>query len=228
MGNAVFPDNADVFVAVGAACYAGNTAPMSFDEVLERIDHASAQKNITNTLKPLFTSDEEYAAFRARHNAHRPPDMDADGYSGDAYLGIDAGSTTTKMALITADGGLLYTYYHSNMGNPVAIVLEQLKEIYRLCGNRIAIRGAAVTGYGEDLIKNAFSCDAGLVETVAHYNAARHFNPDVDFIIDIGGQDMKCFKIEDGAISNIFLNEACRSEERRVGKECRSRWSPYH
>ena len=98
-------------------------------------------------------------------------------------MGIDAGSTTTKLALITPEGGLLHTYYHSNQGNPVAIVLEQLREIYKLCGDRIVIKGAAVTGYGEDLIQNAFSCDLGLVETMAHYKAAAHFAPDVDFII---------------------------------------------
>ena len=129
----------------------------------------------------------------------------------DAYLGIDAGSTTTKLALIAPDGGLLYTYYHSNQGNPVAIVREQLDKIYALCGDRIHIKGSAVTGYGEDLIKNAFRCDLGLVETVAHLNAAKHFNPDVDFIIDIGGQDMKCFKIRNGAVDSIMLNEACSS-----------------
>ena len=97
------------------------------------------------------------------------------------------------------------------MGNPVSIVKEQLDKIYQLCGDRITIRGSAVTGYGEDLIKNAFRCDLGLVETVAHYNAAAHFNPDVDFIIDIGGQDMKCFKIRNGAVDSIMLNEACSS-----------------
>ncbi|MBQ2895288.1 MAG: 2-hydroxyacyl-CoA dehydratase, partial [Oscillospiraceae bacterium] len=112
---------------------------------------------------------------------------------------------------IAPDGGLLYTYYHSNQGNPVAIVLEQLRQIYALCGDRITIKGSAVTGYGEDLIKNAFSCDLGLVETVAHYKAAAHFNPEVDFIIDIGGQDMKCFKIRGGAVDSIMLNEACSS-----------------
>ena len=209
--NAVFPDNADVFVAVGAACYAGNTAPMAFDEVLERIEHASAQKNTTNTLQPLFTSEEEYAAFQKRHNAHCPPPMDADGYTGDAYLGIDAGSTTTKLVLISPDGGLLYTYYASNQGNPVEVVRGQLHAIYEKFGDRIAILGSAATGYGEDLIKNAFHIDLGLVETVAHYRAASHFNPDVDFIIDIGGQDMKCFKIRGGAIDSILLNEACSS-----------------
>jgi predicted CoA-substrate-specific enzyme activase len=140
-----------------------------------------------------------------------PPVADIESYSGDAFLGIDAGSTTTKLVLITPEGGILYTYYHSNQGNPVSIVLDQLKEIYPLCGDRISLKGAAVTGYGEDLIKSAFNCDLGLVETVAHYNAARHFNPDVDFIIDIGGQDMKCFKIRNGAVDSIMLNEACSS-----------------
>ena len=209
--NAVFPENADVFVAVGAACYAANSAPMDFDDLLERIEHASAQKNTTNTLEPLFTSQDDYDAFLARHNAHCPPPMDADSYQGDAYLGIDAGSTTTKLVLISPDGGLLYSYYASNEGNPVSVVLGQLREIYRRFGDRIVIRGSASTGYGEDLVKSAFHIDRGLVETVAHYRAARHFNPDVDFIIDIGGQDMKCFKIRGGAIDSILLNEACSS-----------------
>ncbi len=209
--NAVFPENADVFVAVGAACYASNSAPMLFDELLERIEHASTQQNTTNTLQPLFSSQAEYDAFLARHNAHCPPPMDADHYRGEAYLGVDAGSTTTKLVLISPDGGLLYSYYASNEGNPVSVVLEQLKEIYHRFGDRIVIRGSASTGYGEDLVKNAFHIDRGLVETVAHYRAARHFNPDVDFIIDIGGQDMKCFKIRGGAIDSILLNEACSS-----------------
>ncbi len=113
--------------------------------------------------------------------------------------------------LIDPQGGILYNYYHSNLGNPVAIVLEQLQKIYSLCGDRVRIKGSAVTGYGEELIKNAFQCDLGLVETMAHYKAAAHFNPDVDFIIDIGGQDMKCFKIRNGAVDSIMLNEACSS-----------------
>ncbi len=208
---AVFPDNADVFVAVGAAVYSGNTEPMEFDDVLRKIQSASTQKNTTNTLPPLFKSKEEYQAFTSRHNAYCPPMIDADAYHGDAYLGIDAGSTTTKLVLITPDGGMLYTYYASNGGNPVAVVLEQLKEIYSRFGDRIIIKGSAATGYGEDLIKNAFNIDFGLVETVAHYDAAAHFNPQVDFIIDIGGQDMKCFKIRNGAIDSILLNEACSS-----------------
>ena len=208
---AVFPDNADVFVAVGAACYAGNTAPLLFDEALAKVENASAQKNTTNTLPPLFSSEEEYAAFKMRHAAHCPPPMDAENYQGDAYLGVDAGSTTTKVVLISADGGLLYTYYASNQGNPVEVVREQLHAIYEKFGDRIVIRGSAATGYGEDLIKNAFHIDLGLVETVAHYRAARHFDEQVDFIIDIGGQDMKCFKVRNGAIDSILLNEACSS-----------------
>jgi predicted CoA-substrate-specific enzyme activase len=164
-----------------------------------------------NTAPVLFESQEDYDAFCQRHNSQHPPEYDIATYTGDAYLGIDAGSTTTKMALIAPDGGLLYSYYHSNLGNPVAIVREQLNIIYGMIGDRITIKGSAVTGYGEDLIKNAFRCDLGLVETVAHYKAAAHFNPEVDFIIDIGGQDMKCFKIRNGAVDSIMLNEACSS-----------------
>jgi len=209
---AIFPENGDVFVAIGAACYAGeNSKKIGFEELLERIENASSQSETTNTLPALFNNEEEYRVFCERHEKNCPPAIDADHYTGDAYLGVDAGSTTTKLVLITPDGGILYSYYASNLGNPVAVVHEQLYTIYHTFGDRVTIRGSAVTGYGEDLIRNAFSLDAGLVETVAHYRAARHFNPDVDFIIDIGGQDMKCFKIRDGAIDSILLNEACSS-----------------
>jgi len=209
--HAVFPEDGDCFAGIGAALCASDYQEQPFDALLKRLEESVGDVGSVDTMPPLFTSPADYDAFLARHNATRPPEVELSAYSGDAWLGIDAGSTTTKMTLITGEGGLLYTYYHSNQGNPVAIVLEQLKEIYRRCGQRVRIRGAAVTGYGEDLIKNAFSCDAGLVETVAHYNAARHFNPDVDFIIDIGGQDMKCFKIRNGAVDSILLNEACSS-----------------
>ena len=209
--HAVFPADGDCFAAIGAALCAGEYQERPFEEALKLLEESVDAKTTVDTMPPLFTAQEEYDAFVARHDANHPPEADIASYTGPAWLGIDAGSTTTKMPLIPADGGLLYTYYHSNLGNPVAIVLEQLREIYRLCGDRIEIRGAAVTGYGEDLIKNAFSCDLGLVETVAHYKAAAHFNPDVDFIIDIGGQDMKCFKIRNGAVDSIMLNEACSS-----------------
>ena len=209
--HAVFPQDGDCFAAMGAALCAADYPAAPFETVLKKLEDSAAVKTQVDTMPPLFSSQAEYDAFAARHNASRPPEADIHTYEGPAWLGIDAGSTTTKLALITADGGLLYTYYHSNLGNPVSIVLEQLREIYQLCDDRIEIRGAAVTGYGEDLIKNAFSCDLGLVETMAHYKAAAHFQPDVDFIIDIGGQDMKCFKIRNRAVDSIMLNEACSS-----------------
>ncbi|MDY3906181.1 MAG: acyl-CoA dehydratase activase [Lawsonibacter sp.] len=209
--HAIFPKDGDCFAAMGAALCATDYQPILFEEALKKLEESVDTTTLVDTMPPLFASQEEYDAFCARHNANKPPEVDVNTYSGPAWLGLDAGSTTTKLALITADGGLLYTYYHSNQGNPVAIVLEQLKKIYAMCGDRITIQGAAVTGYGEDLIKNAFNCDLGLVETMAHYKAAAHFEPDVDFIIDIGGQDMKCFKIRNGAVDSIMLNEACSS-----------------
>ncbi|HIT24508.1 MAG TPA: 2-hydroxyacyl-CoA dehydratase [Candidatus Enterenecus avicola] len=209
--HAIFPKDGDCFAAIGAALCSEEYAARPFEELLKLLEESQDATTVVDTMPPLFQSQEEYDAFVARHNASTPPQLDIHTYTGDAYLGIDAGSTTTKMALIAPDGGLLYTYYHSNQGNPVSVVLPQLKEIYEMCGDRITIKGSAVTGYGEDLIKNAFRCDLGLVETVAHYRAASHFNPDVDFIIDIGGQDMKCFKIRNGAVDSIMLNEACSS-----------------
>ncbi len=209
--HAIFPEDGDCFAAIGAALCAGDYPVRRYDQVFKQLEESVESANVVDTMPPLFQDQAEYDAFLNRHNASQPPQVDPAAYEGPAYLGIDAGSTTTKMVLIEPHGGLLYTYYHSNLGNPVAIVLEQLREIYKLCGDRIHIQGAAVTGYGEDLIKNAFHCDLGLVETMAHYKAAAHFNPDVDFIIDIGGQDMKCFKIRNGAVDSIMLNEACSS-----------------
>jgi predicted CoA-substrate-specific enzyme activase len=162
-------------------------------------------------MEPLFRSEADYNEFTARHNRATPVTVDAETYAGDAYLGIDAGSTTTKVVLISPDGGILYSFYASNRGDPVSLVKQQLQEIYERFGNRIAIRSSAVAGYGEDLIKNAFRVDIGLVETMAHFRAARHFDKNVDFIIDIGGQDVKCFKIRGGAVDSILLNEACSS-----------------
>ena len=209
--HAVFPQDGDCFAAIGAALCteAGQTRP--FEEVLDLLEHAANVASPVDTMEPLFTSQAEYEAFAARHQAMTVPRLDLSTYTGPAYLGIDAGSTTTKMVLIDPEGSILFEYYGSNQGNPVRIVLPQLRELYAQCGDRVEIKGAAVTGYGEDLIKNAFSCDLGLVETVAHLNAARHFTPEVDFIIDIGGQDMKCFKIRNGAVDSILLNEACSS-----------------
>ncbi len=209
--HAIFPEDGDCFAAIGAALCTepGNTK--DFDTLMGLLEHAAENAAPVDTLPPLFTSQAEYDAFAARHAAMSVPTGDLAAYQGEAYLGIDAGSTTTKIVVIDPAGTILYSFYHSNQGNPVQIVLPQLREIYARCGDRVVLRGAAVTGYGEDLIRNAFSCDLGLVETVAHLNAARHFTPDVDFIIDIGGQDMKCFKIRNGAVDSILLNEACSS-----------------
>lgn len=208
---AIFPENGDCFVGYGAALYSEKVKADSYESVLEKIENAVDNTANTNTLQPLFKDEAEYAEFKARHAKADAPALDPKDYEGKAYLGIDAGSTTTKLALITPDGRLLYTYYASNQGNPVLVVKDQLEKIYDIIGDRITIAGSAVTGYGEDLIKNAFRVDLGLVETVAHLTAAKHFNPDVDFIMDIGGQDMKCFKIRGGAVDSIMLNEACSS-----------------
>ncbi len=132
-------------------------------------------------------------------------------HCGPVHIGIDSGSTTIKLVVIDEKSQILYTNYQPNLGNPLPLIREQLLKIYTGAPGAAGGQRVTTTGYGEELVKNAFRCDYGLVETVAHFTAAKYFMPDVDFIIDIGGQDMKCFKIEDGAISNIFLNEACSS-----------------
>ncbi|MBQ5326716.1 MAG: 2-hydroxyglutaryl-CoA dehydratase, partial [Oscillospiraceae bacterium] len=207
----IFPENAQVFAAVGAAICADGYDVTDYETVISRLENAVTASTITNPMPPLFESEEEYISFASRHRQATPALADINTYSGKAWLGIDAGSTTTKVVLMAENGGILYSYYNSNKGNPVAIVKQQLDKIYSLCKDRITIAGSGVTGYGEELIKNAFSIDYGLVETVAHLRAARHFQPQVDFIIDIGGQDMKCFKIRGGAVDSIMLNEACSS-----------------
>ena len=209
--HAVFPENGDCFAAIGAALCSEGYGVSTYEDVYDRLVKSVEDRGGTQTMPPLFASQAEYDQFIARHNSKKPPEVDAAHYTGKAYLGIDAGSTTTKVCLIDPDGGLLYTYYSSNRGNPVSVILEQLHAIYEKFGSRITIAGSAVTGYGEDLIKSAFQVDAGLVETVAHFRAASHFSPGVDFIIDIGGQDMKCFKIRNNAVDSIMLNEACSS-----------------
>lgn len=209
--NALFPDFARISVALGAAYYASTLEyKYSITDLIERIKTVKLSSG-TSSLSPLFKSETEYEKFCLRHEKATVPHVNISSYSGAAYLGIDCGSTTTKLVLISENKDILYSYYSSNKGNPVDVVKECLNEIYSLCADRIRIRGSAVTGYGEDLIKNAFSVDYGLVETIAHFTAAKHFRPDVDFILDIGGQDIKCFKIHNGAIDSIMLNEACSS-----------------
>ena len=211
-GQAVFPDYGRFAVAMGASLYARSAGEAyTMDQLREKIVHSSAVRDAANLLPPLFAGEADYAAFRARHAAATVAEGDLASYKGSAWLGVDCGSTTTKAVLLGEDRQLLYTYYSSNRGNPVEIVREQLETIYGLCGDRVRIRGSAVTGYGEELIRAAFGVDRGVVETIAHYTAAKHFCPQVDFILDIGGQDIKCFKIKNGAIDSIMLNEACSS-----------------
>lgn len=208
--HAVFPENAPCFMSIGAALHSKDAEPMPLEEMIARIQNAKGSDEVV-TGEPLFADQAEYEAFVTRHKANDLLFEDIKKYAGDAYLGIDSGSTTTKLVLITPDCKLLYEHYQSNNGQPLDIVLERLREIYALAGGRIKIAGAAVTGYGEDMMKAALKADFGIVETVAHFKAAVYFNPKVDFIIDIGGQDIKCFKIKNGAIDSIMLNEACSS-----------------
>ncbi|RAX54432.1 2-hydroxyglutaryl-CoA dehydratase [Helicobacter sp. 16-1353] len=210
--NAVFPDFAQFAVAIGVAFYSSNSnVDYSCDELIDIFENAKNTTSRNKYLEPLFSSQADLEAFESRHNQATTNEIDIKDFVGDAYLGIDCGSTTTKLVLIDKNGGIIYKYYGSNLGNPVQVILDELKKIYILCGNRIKIRGSGVTGYGEELIKSAFKIDIGLVETMAHLNAARFFNPKVDFIIDIGGQDMKCFYIKNNSIDSIMLNEACSS-----------------
>lgn len=208
--HAVFPDDAPCFMAIGAALHSATVPAKDLKDIIYAIESSSGSEEII-TGEPLFNSKEEYTEFVARHRATDLQFCEISTYEGGAYLGIDSGSTTTKLILITPDCRILYSHYQSNNGQPLDIVIEKLKEIFELSQGRIQILGSAVTGYGEDLIKAAIKADFGIVETVAHFKAALHFNPKVDFIIDIGGQDIKCFKIKNGAIDSIMLNEACSS-----------------
>ncbi len=201
------PENSLLYVALGAAWYADTEFDLA--DVAARMAQAGAQATYASQ-PPLFANKEEYEAFHARHLRAAVPHVPFGIDCGPVHIGIDSGSTTIKLVVIDQSAHILYTKYRPNLGNPIPLVRDTLLELYeRHPGLEIA--SVTATGYGEELIKNAFHADRGLVETVAHFTAARHFLPDVDFIIDIGGQDMKCFKIEDGAISNIFLNEACSS-----------------
>ncbi|MDY2847637.1 MAG: acyl-CoA dehydratase activase [Oscillospiraceae bacterium] len=209
--NAIFPEHASCFMAFGSALYAkDNTEAFAIDDVIRMIETAPVSDDIVTGVR-LFTSEQDYKEFVDRHAGTDVERLDINTYTGDAYLGIDAGSTTTKLVLISPEGGLIYQYYASNKGQPLDVIKEQLGEMYRLAGGRINIKSSAVTGYGEDLIRAAMGIDHGIVETVAHYKAASFFCPNVDFIIDIGGQDIKCFKIKNHAIDSIMLNEACSS-----------------
>lgn len=201
------PENSLFYVALGAAYYADRS--FALKEVVKQLD-AYASHASFSSLPPLFKDRNEYWEFRNRHAKASVPRVPFDETVKRVHIGIDSGSTTIKIAVIDDEKNLLFTDYRSNDGQPLPLVIETLKKLYREHPD-MKIASVTTTGYGEELMRNALHCDYGLVETVAHFTAAKYFMPDVDFIIDIGGQDMKCFKIENGAISDIFLNEACSS-----------------
>lgn len=209
---ACFPELGPYFVALGAALYANeNAAICTYEDIMNILRMLLSNRTKQQGLAPLFSSKQEYDAFCIRHGKAKVETKDLQTYQGNAYLGIDGGSTTTKMVLLDEDHNILYQSYQSNQGNPVDIVRQELLTLYDILPKEVHIKASAVTGYGEELIKHAFGIDFGVVETIAHYTAAKAFDPDVDFIIDIGGQDMKCFRIKDHSIDDIILNEACSS-----------------
>lgn len=208
----IFPDDSKYYVAIGAALMADKQTEIAISELIDRLNSANlCDKNETQYLEPLFMDEEDYASFKSRHDKDKVERADISKARGPAFLGIDAGSTTTKLALIDNSGRLLHTFYKNNEGNPVETSREMLKELYSLMPEDLYIAYAVTTGYGEGLLKTAFKAEYGEIETMAHYRAAKAFLPDVDFILDIGGQDMKSTKIKDGAIYSIMLNEACSS-----------------
>ncbi|MFD1466052.1 acyl-CoA dehydratase activase-related protein [Lapidilactobacillus mulanensis] len=208
----IFPPDPQLFVAKGAALYAVEQPALDLETIVDRLlngDDSVMQP--AHSLEPLFKDDDELQEFRKRHAQAQVETRDLASYQGVAYLGIDAGSTTTKVALVSDDHKLLYTYYDSNDGDPLEKTKQIMRDMTRKIPAGVTIGKAAVTGYGEHLIKNALRVDIGEVETVAHYQAAHYFQPNVDFILDIGGQDMKAMTIKNDALSTIKLNEACSS-----------------
>ena len=206
----IVPENSHLFAAIGSAMNAKETA-YSLKALKERLQASVKMDFEVARMEPLFATKEDYATFRARQDQYKIRTGDLSTYSGNCYLGIDAGSTTTKTALIDEDGTLLYSFYSNNNGSPLATTIRSIQEIYSLLPEDATIVHACSTGYGEALIKSALLLDEGEVETVAHYTAAAFFQPDVDCILDIGGQDMKCIKIKDHAVDSVQLNEACSS-----------------
>lgn len=203
----ICPENSLYYVACGAALCAEK--PIDFNKVIDEVKNYRGSGNFAFN-PPLFENEEQYKLFTERHAKSNVAQKELKGYKGKAYIGMDAGSTTVKGVVLNENGELLYSKYLPSKGNPVEIIKEFLEEVYTINPD-INVASSAVTGYGEDIIKNAFDVDYGIVETIAHFTAAKYFMPDVEFIIDIGGQDIKCFKIHNGAIDNIFLNEACSS-----------------
>lgn len=208
----IFPKDSKFFVAIGAAMIAekcNTTTVRTLADTITGLDVSSLSE--TRHLEPLFKNYDEFEAFTLRHDRNKLRTKDIRRAHGKVYLGIDAGSTTTKAVLIDEDKNLLYSFYKNNEGKPLEATAEMMRDLYGRLPDNAYIANAVATGYGEGLIKAAFKVDLGEIETMAHYKAAKEFLPSVDFILDIGGQDMKCMRIKDGAIYNIMLNEACSS-----------------
>ena len=208
----IVPDEAHLLVARGAALDSLDMKPISVEKLKAKIQMLkTSHDTTTNPLKPLFVTDSEYEEFKERHNKDVVKKGDLKNYHGDCFIGIDAGSTTTKLVVTDNEGTLLYSLYESNGGNPLRSVMGMLKKLYAVIPKDAKIRCSGVTGYGESLIKTALNVDLNEIETIAHYTAAKKFMPDVTSIVDIGGQDMKYIKLKNNSIENIMLNEACSS-----------------
>lgn len=209
--NIIAPENSHLFAAIGAAINYDENSSISLEALADKLSDKIKMEFEVARMEPLFDSKEEYETFRDRHDKAKITRGDLADYSGNCYLGIDAGSTTTKIALISESGDLLYSFYDNNNGSPLSTALIAIKEIYSLLPAKARIVHSCSTGYGEALLKAALKLDDGEVETVAHYYAASFFEPDVDCILDIGGQDMKCIKIRNKTVDSVLLNEACSS-----------------
>ena len=212
-GDAIIaPDHSHLFAAVGAAMNAKDHAEIfSLDKLIADLSGGIKMKFEVKRMQPLFKDEADYKEFTDRHDQYKVRRGDLSTYEGNVFLGIDAGSTTTKVALVGEDGSLLYSFYSSNNGSPLATAISSVKEIKSLLPDSAKISYSCSTGYGEALLKAAFMLDEGEVETISHYYAAAFFDPSVDCILDIGGQDMKCIRIKDGTVDSVQLNEACSS-----------------
>ena len=205
------PEHSHLFAAIGSAMNSKADASIGIDQMIDRLTHGIRMAHEVKRLEPLFADQDEYDAFLRRHEQHTVKKGDLASYHGKCYLGIDAGSTTTKIALVDEEGTLLYSFYRNNNGSPLATTIDAMREVKGLLQPDASIAWSCSTGYGEALLKAALMLDEGEVETISHYYAASFFDPDVDCILDIGGQDMKCIKIRDHAVDTILLNEACSS-----------------
>ena len=207
----IAPDHSHLFAAIGAAMNSDPKTTASLHDLIERLSHGIKMDFEVKRMEPLFTDEADYEDFKTRHASHDVKKGDLATYEGNCYLGIDAGSTTTKVALVGEDGSLLYRFYSNNNGSPLATAIRAMQEIHDQLPENAQIAYSCSTGYGEALLKSALMLDEGEVETISHYYAAAAFEPDVDCILDIGGQDMKCIKIKDGTVDSVQLNEACSS-----------------